>query len=359
LSRDERAREEEAAERQGPAGFPYPTALSRLTSPDSFDSASLSNVTRRHLRRLIGSDLAEATPVDDSDVADHWVQYFVDRIIDRKDTVVIVDGEPGEGKSTFTLWFGSKVRDRLGRETGGQRKLDLEHDVVYRLTTFVHRVYESSRDKPSVIIADEGVLVGAQGSSGLSDAGKILDRVLSIGRIQGCTIFLLHPNVWGLASFVRNRRAKVLFHVEHRGLTTAFTLKSAMDFVPPRQLPFKKARQPWSKLRWPSLDNDPIWSTYEPGKLEVTKQTLVDTEIEAAKIEKKAGLRPPGPWAMDYWNGKPGRADGETPEEYHRRMTRQRMRDRRAKGRRTRAEETPGLLEDSHSPRDRPETDDP
>ena len=278
----------------------YPSALSRLSSPESFDPTAIANVPARHLREIIGSDLPEATPVDAAAVAAHWVKFYVDRILDKKDTVTIVDGEPGEGKSNFTLWLSSKVRDRLGRETGGPRRLDLENDVVYRLSTLIHRVYQSSREHPSVIIADEGVLVGAQGTSGMSDVGQILDRVLSVGRIQGCTIFVLHPSVWGLASFVRNRRAKVFMHVERRGLTTAFTLKSAMEFTPPRQLPFKKVKMPWARLRWPSLEFDPIWQKYEPSKLETTKLTLVDSEMEAVRIEDKAGMRPPGPWAMDY-----------------------------------------------------------
>lgn len=313
----------------------YPAALSRLRSPLSFDPSAVEHITSRHLRHMIGNDLPEATPVDDADVAEHWVTYLVDRILDKKDTVVIVDGEPGEGKSMFTMWLAAKVRDRLGRETGTTRKLDLANDITYRLTTYIHRVYQSSRENPSVVVADEGVLVGAQGTSGLSDQGRILDRILSTQRIQACTSFLLHPSVWGLASFVRNRRAKVLFHVEHRGLTTAFTLKSAMEFTPPRQLPFKKAKQPWAKIRWPSIEADPLWATYEPVKLETVKQTLVDSEIEAAKIEKKAGLRPPGPWAMDYWsNVGSGRAEGETPEEYHRRQTRERQKARRAEAKR-------------------------
>ena len=312
----------------------YPSALSRLTSPESFDPSAIANVPARHLREIIGNDLPEGTPVDDRDVVEHWVQYYVDRILSKRDTVTIVDGEPGEGKSNFTLWLAMKVIDRLGRDLGTTRLLDLDRDVVYRLTTFTQRVYESSRENPCVIVADEGVLVGAQGTSGLSDAGQVLDRVLSVGRIQGCTIFLLNPSVWGLASFVRNRRAKVLMHVEHRGLTTVFTLKSAMDFVPPRQLPFKKARSPWSRIRWPSLENDPLWQKYEPAKIEVTKQTLVDAKVEAARIEKKAGMRPPSPEFMDYWEPKTKRAKNETPEEYNRRQTRDRMRGLRDKQRR-------------------------
>lgn len=291
----------------GPYASRTVTALDRLASSASYSLADYGNVSTRHMRSIVGTQLPEATPVDDVAVVDHWVDYYVDRILSKRDTVTIVDGEPGEGKSNFALWLGTKVRQRLSHEIGGPKRLNLEDDVVYRLTTFIHRVYQSSRDEPSVIIADEGVLVGAQAGAGLSDVGRILDRVLSVARIKGCTVFILHPNVWGLASFVRNRRAKVLMHVEYRGLTTAFTLKGTMDFTPPTQLPFKKVRQPWSRLRWPSLENDPIWAHYEPAKLEVTNQTLVDSEMEAARVEKQAGMRPPGPWAMDYWEGDSGK----------------------------------------------------
>lgn len=258
----------------------------------------------RHLRHLVGSDLPEGTPIDDAAVVDHWVDWYVDRILDKMDTVTAVTGKPGIGKSNFTLWLAMKVRERLGRILGTARVLDLQADVVYRLTTFIDRVYKSSRENPGVVIADEGVLVGAQAGAGLSDVGKLLDRVLSIARIKACTVFILHPNIWGLAAFVRNRRAEVWMHAEKRGLTTAFMLKTTLDFTPPTQLPFKKVRQPWAKIRWPSLEGDAVWSSYEPAKLENTNQALVDAEIEAAKVEKKMGMRPPGPAFMDYWNGK-------------------------------------------------------
>jgi hypothetical protein len=172
--------------------------------------------------------------------------------------------------------------------------------VVYRLSDLVRRVYASSREDPSVVIADEGCLIGAQSGSGLSEAGKLLDRTLSICRILGCSLFLISPSIWGVAAFVRARRAKVWWHVERRGLSTAFLLGSSVQWTPPRKLPFVKARQPWSKLRWPSLENDKIWSKYEPTKLEVTRNALVDAAIVAGKLERKAGLRPSGPEQMDY-----------------------------------------------------------
>jgi hypothetical protein len=291
----------------------YPSALEYLLSPESFDPGKAENVLDRHTRRLVGSAVGQRTPVDDDDRADYWTRFLVDRVLQNRDTTIIVDGLPGEGKSNFALWLASRVRWLLGKELGVPRRLDLKQDVVSRLTLFTRRVYQSSREKPLVVIADEGVLVGAQGTSGLSDAGRLLDRVLSVDRIQACTVFILHPSVWGLASFVRNRRAYLFMHVEQRGITTVFLLKDTLEFTPPRLLPFKKARYPWSRLYWPSLENDPIWAEYEPWKLETVRKTLVDAEIEAARIEKKAGMAPPGPEWMDYWDGSIEAGEGGEP----------------------------------------------
>ena len=127
----------------------YPAALGRLTSPLSLNSRTAPHIVSRHLRGLAGGGLPLATPVDNDAVADHWVDYYVDRILEKKDTVTIIDGEPGEGKSNFALWLGSEGSGppRAGRPVG-TRILDLENDIVYRLTTFVHRVYQSSRQNP-------------------------------------------------------------------------------------------------------------------------------------------------------------------------------------------------------------------
>ncbi|HEY1197309.1 MAG TPA: hypothetical protein VGG32_01095 [Thermoplasmata archaeon] len=310
----------------------YPAALNRLTSAESFDPAAISNVTGRHLRQIIGSDLKEATPVDDEDEINYQAGFLVDRVMNKEDTVVIVTGEPGVGKSMFTMMLGSIVKRRLGLETGTSRTLDLELDIVSRLTTFSRRVYQSSRKNPLVVIGDEGVLVGAQSGSGLTGPGRILDRVLSVSRIKACTIFILHPSIWGVAAFVRNRRAKVWYHVERRGLTTAFILKDALDFTPPHLLPFKKMRHPWNRIHWESIENKPMWAAYEPAKLETVNQTLVDAEIQAAEFEKKEGMRPPSAAFMDYWEPSSlPRAPGETDEELERRRDRVRkQRDRRS-----------------------------
>ena len=42
----------------------YPSALERLTSPESFDPAAIANIPARHLRELLGSDVGEGVPVD-------------------------------------------------------------------------------------------------------------------------------------------------------------------------------------------------------------------------------------------------------------------------------------------------------
>jgi hypothetical protein len=304
----------------------HPRALDILRSPGSFDPASPRNIGRVRLRELMGSDLPDATPIDASTVIEHWVDYIVGLILDKKDCVVMCDGTPGEGKSTFSLWLCLLVRQALNQALGTRQNFEVERDICYRLSDLIHRILQSSRENPSVILADEGVLVGAQARAGSYDASLLLDRVLSLSRIQGATLFILAPSIWGLASAVRDRRARLWFHVERRGLSTAFILREAIPFKRPKELPFSKARQPWSKLRWDSLESDPVWAPYEARKITVTKSALHDSEVEALKVEKKLGLSPPA-WADAFYRKAVlGRQPGETPTEYHRRGDRERKR---------------------------------
>jgi hypothetical protein len=252
------------------------------------------------MRQLVGNDMPEGIPVDQAAVLDHWVQFYVDRVLSGQDTVTVCDGEAGIGKSMGTLYLISKVRERLGRETGTTRTLALKRDVVWRLSQLLQRVHESSREDPSVILADEGVLTGAQSGSGLSREGRQLDKALSISRIKGCSIWFLAPSIWGFASFVRMRRAKIWTHYERRGLSTWFVLKSAVEFTPPKRLPFLKARRPWNRLETPDISGTPMWREYEQIKLGNVGEALVDGKMAASKLEQDAGLRPASADQMDW-----------------------------------------------------------
>lgn len=310
----------------------HPTSLDVQSAPWRFDAGDPFNIATSHLRVVAGVDIpADFTPVDDDTVIEHWVEFFVDRILSGKDTVFIVDGEAGEGKSTFTLWFLAKVRRRLSERLRSLGRgeinplLNLDWDVIYDTPSLLHRIYTSSKKDPAVILVDEGSLAGFQAGAGLSEIGRAIDKALSVCRIKAVTAAVLNPSVWGLAPFVRNRRAKVYFHVEERGVSTAHTLKTAIDYKAATQwLPFKKAKAPWAKLYWPSLESDPIWGPYEKRKLDTVQETLLDLERLSLKFAKKEGANPSRwPWAQDY-TVKPTRQDDETDAEYTRRSDRAR-----------------------------------
>lgn len=245
------------------------------------------------------------------------------RILEKKDTVVVVDGEPGDGKSTYSLGFGARTKNALSAALGSKEQFDLERDVVFRESDLIHEIHLNTREDPRVVVADEGILVGAQARAGTYDASALLDRVLSVSRIKGVTLFVLAPSVWGLASFVRNRRAKLYHHVERRGLTTTFTLKKEIPFLPPRELPFRKFRKPWDKVRWESLENDPIWAPYETRKIREVDSMLSAGEIQAIELEAKAGLSPPD-WAeaAGYKPRRQNRLAGMTDKEWDRQRKR-------------------------------------
>ncbi len=282
------------------------------------------------VRQSAGSALTPVQAVGDDEIADYWTNQVVGRILDKKDTIFIVDGEPSEGKSTFTLWFELRIVRALSKALGTDLKFDLEKDICYTLSGFIQRVRDSSADRPNVLLLDEGVLVGAQARSGTSDANLIFDRVASICRIKRVTAGVLHPSVWGIASFLRNRRAHYWFHVERRGLTTPHVLKPEIDYTPPRTLPFRKAKNPWVRFRWGSLEKDPVWAPYEANKLAMVNRTLEVSALEAAQIESKSRLKEERAQKRGEHTFV-GTTDvpGETPQERHRREMRIRMRVRR------------------------------
>lgn len=312
----------------------YPSALERLSSPESFDPRAIANIPARHLRELLGSDVGEGMPVDREAVIEHHVRWYVDRILEGWDVLTIADGEPGVGKSMGLLYLISRVRDLLGRETGTTRMLDLRRDVVWRPDTLIQRINDSSREDPSTILCDEGVLAGMHSGAGLTPEGRALDKVFSVSRIQGCSIWVVAPSIWGLSSMIRQRRARAWLHFESRGVATIFQLKTAIEFRPPKNLPFLKTLAPWHRLHFPDLRGTPMWGEYEEIKLGMVKEALVDAKMVVGKALIKAGMRPSSADQMDYLKVRGGRAEGETPAEYHRRTNRQRMADKRRTQRR-------------------------
>jgi hypothetical protein len=277
----------------------YPGPLEIVNSPEAFDPDRPDQQAAVFLRDLTGLDQPELEPVDAEGVWVFWIDRIVDLIVSGRDFVGIIDGDPGEGKSTLALEFCSRVRNALNAELGIRDTFDPRRDVLSRLSNLLYRIYQSSGDRPVVLQADEGCLVGAQARSGTSEEGLMLDQGLSVCRIKGCTIFVLHPTIAGVAATVKQRRGRYWFHVEERGRATAFKVRTSLPKNLLRDLPFTKERQPYHRIIFDSLEGDPLWVSYSQVKIEATNRTLLDLALRAVALEFVRGLSVPD-WAVPY-----------------------------------------------------------
>lgn len=290
-----------------------------LQSPWDVDPADPHAIMETRIRELTDTELPSGgIPPDKEAMRAHWVDTLVGRVIDRKDTVVIIDGEPGEGKSALGRELTLAVINALNAVLPDRKmQFSLEDDVPYRLSSFIYGVYRSSYAMPRVLMGDELELIGGQARAGADEKQLLLDRTLSVCRIKSCTGLMLIPNIRGAPAFIRDRRAKIWMHVEWRGEATVFELEKAIDFKRPGKLPFKKAKQPFHRLTWEDPDKDPGWSDYQGWKLANTNAALLRFIYQAIELEKKEGLRPPE-WMVDLPQAEiprpirqPGMTDGE------------------------------------------------
>lgn len=271
----------------------------RLESPIAYNPGESDAIAEAWLRRLTNGNLPEGQlPPDQEAVRAHWIDFLVGRILDKKDTVIVLDGEPGEGKSALGRELQLGVRNSLNAALGISVPFNLETDIPYRLSYFIHRVWLSSIASPAVIMADETELIGGQARAGSDEKGALLDRVLSVCRIKAATAFMLSPNIRGISSAVRDRRAKLWMHIEYRGEATVFELQKAINFKRPGPLPFMKAPGPWSHLGWSNPEGEKGWAEYERWKLDNANRFLLRAIYQAVALERKDGLVDP-PWLSE------------------------------------------------------------
>jgi hypothetical protein len=276
-----------------------PSPLEVLNSPGTFDPSRHEHIAATYLRSATGMELPSGEPVDEEGVWAYWMEKIVGLIVSGHDFVGIIDGDPGEGKSTLGLEFCLRLRNALNVVLGADDVFDIRRDVIYRLSNLLYRILQSSPDRRVILQADEGCMVGAQAKSGMSEEGAILDRALSVCRIKGVSLFVLHPTIRGVASAIRQRRGRNWFHVERRGTATAFRMRTSLPKDLLRDLPFTKEREPFARITFRSLEDDPRWSIYSEAKIEETNRELLDLALRAVALEYARGLAPP-PWAIPY-----------------------------------------------------------
>lgn len=138
----------------------------------------------------------------------YWVDYLKFRVSKGYDAVVLVTGDEGTGKSTFTM----RLSEALER---GWDPSSLCYDPKEVLQAY--RV-AASRPKGtlSVIVYDEGVR-GLLAGDTFTAPQRTLVQALMLVREIGAVLIICAPDIWRVAKAVRGRRATLWIHVTDRG----------------------------------------------------------------------------------------------------------------------------------------------
>jgi hypothetical protein len=277
---------------------PYrPSALEVLNAPEAFDPDRPEQVAAVYFRSEGGMSLPEARPIDADGVWFYHIDRAVDHIRNGMDFIIVITGKTGRGKSTVAITFCDRLRNALNAELGLHEVFDPEQDVIYRLSDLIYRIFQSSGENPLVLLADEGVTVGAQAQAGASPEGLILEQTLSICRVKRATVCFLNPTFEGTASSIRKRRAEYWIHVEEKGRATSFHATDALPKDVLRDSRFLKDRQPFNSIEFDSLEGDTIWERYTDKMLVAKNRVLLDLALRAVALEFARGLRIPE-WAF-------------------------------------------------------------
>ncbi len=198
---------------------------------------------------------------------------------------VEVDGDHLHLMSNFMVSSNSTGALKIGLDLA-DGQLNLQRDVLYALDGLLSRIEHS---KPGdVVVGDEAVLI-AQARPGGTDSVFILERALTLSRELGVTLILCIPDVRSLARGVRERRVEYWLHCEDRGYITVHELTHALSYkMDNNQLPFIKARQPWTHLQYDKFDEeDPFWIEYSRLKHKRTLDEIHKALLEVQSINAK------------------------------------------------------------------------
>lgn len=199
-----------------------------------------------------------------------WLaEKLVRRVHEKRDAVIVVTGEEGDGKSL--LCWG--VTEECNKLTGNRWA---PSDLCYSAEDVVE-VYDAMRRgvKPKATVVDydegsEGLLAGDT----FDPAQVVLVRTLFRARKVGAILIISIPDIFALAKKVRGRRATVWLDIEKRGtddepgptVAGVFERERRRHFRPTVVLGLSESpRCPRLEFTPPPLDT-PSWVAWEKRK---------------------------------------------------------------------------------------------
>ncbi len=134
----------------------------------------------------------------------YWCKH---RIIKKKDAVLLLDGEPGIGKSTLA----HQVCSHIDPEYPGEENMRIADSPLKLLRAI--RVA-----KPGYAInVDEAGLAGLSKDDALNKSGLTITKIMEVCRLKSIFFALCVPSIWNMNKYIRLDRIKCLIHLPLTG----------------------------------------------------------------------------------------------------------------------------------------------
>jgi hypothetical protein len=234
-----------------------PSPSSVLRRPPSVDDDDELGTVLRYARRVAGTDIAEPVAVD----ADaRWAWWFGPegelrrRISEDRDTVLVIHGPRGCGKSTLSLRIARSLDNSITAAT-------LARHVAFDVPSFLS-LHRAARE--SFVWLDEAV-AGAASFDWSSPDGRELVRTLSTGRWRHNTAGLLIPQLEELMKATRGRIADTLISCSNRPKGRAWVRERNRDLWRPLKADDMGLRtdRRYNPVEWdPFEEDDPLYAEY-------------------------------------------------------------------------------------------------
>lgn len=160
-----------------------------------------------------------------TDLRTKWIQRIKQTPDTDNDTVIVITGKEGVGKSTFARWLAKHINPDFTTAW-----------VVFSGTEFMELAVKLPPG--SVIILDEAT-EGGYSRDAMTTRNKELTKFLMVSRQRRLTTIILFPNIRWLDPYISEHRAAYWALVERRGLALVHRARRA---------DYKGAKPSWVKM---------------------------------------------------------------------------------------------------------------
>lgn len=225
-------------------------------------------ITRR-ITRLVSMGMKEPKIVPPEEGVAYFREYLTFRARAEFDSVVLITGSEGKGKSTLGL--------RLSEGTGWSDKT-----LCYTAEDLIS-AYETIR-RAEPVFWDEAIL-GLLSTETFNTEQKAVIKALSLVRAKGATLYLCVPDIWLMAKQIRSRRATLWFHIKERGRAEVYERDQRLRFKPTAALRMTRYKLCPTVTWKPYPKRDSFWRSYYRNKMLRMNQALADLKEEILRAK--------------------------------------------------------------------------